>query len=312
MEGETNDGDLEGGATARRGPWRQAAARFWRRPLGVLALAVVALFFLVALLAPVVAPYSVGEISLDLIQHPQSPLAVHHLLGTDVLGHDYLTQMLFAVRETMLSAFLCALLATSFGAVVGLLSGYFRGPFETASSFVMQVVVAVPAIAVLGFVSTRYKFLLTPFQNALWLALLFWPSVSRVVATSVGSLQHSEFVEAAYVSGASGRRIVFRHLLPNVSGPIVVAATWLVAQAIVVVATVQYLGYSFNEAHQPTLGGLVADGTNAPSLILSGSVGLGVVWWLYVLPSVVLVVLLLSVTFLGDALDEALNPASVG
>jgi peptide/nickel transport system permease protein len=310
MEGERNDGGLEEDATPRRGPWRQAAARFWRRPLGVAALAVVALFFLVALLAPLIAPYAVGQISLELIQHPQSPLAAHHLLGTDVLGHDYLTQMLFAVRGTMLSAFLCVLLAVPAGAVIGLLAGYFRGPFETASSFVMQVVVAVPAIAVLGFVSTRYKFLLTPFQNALWLALLFWPSVSRVVAASVGSLQHSEFVEAAHASGGSTTRILFRHLLPNVSGPIVVVATWIVAQAIVVVATVQYLGYSFNEAHQPTLGGLVADGTNAPAMILSGSVGLDAVWWLYVLPTVALVVLLLSVTFLGDALDEALNPAS--
>ena len=296
--------------TTRRGPWRQAAARFLRRPLGVVALAAVAAFFVVALLAPVLAPYPVGQIFIELIQHPQAPLARSHLLGTDVLGHDYLTAMLFAIRGTMLSAFFCAVLATGVGVVVGLVAGYVRGPIEATSSFFMRVIVTVPAIAVLGFVSTRYKFLLTPFQNALWLALLFWPTVSRVVITSVASLRTREFVEAAHAAGASTTRILLRHLLPNVSGPIVVAATWIVSQAIVVVATVQYLGYSYNEAHQPTLGGLVADGTNAPALILAGNVGIGAVWWLYVLPSVVLVVLLLAVTFLGDSLDEALNPAA--
>jgi peptide/nickel transport system permease protein len=296
--------------TARRGPWRQALSRFLRRPLGVVALAIVALLFVLALLAPVLAPYPVGRIFIELIQHPQAPLAAHHLLGTDVLGHDYLTELLFAVRQTMLSAFLCALLATAVGAAVGLVAGYVRGPFEAASSFLMRIVVTVPAIAVLGFVSTRSKVLLTPVQNALWLALVFWPSVSRVVAASAASLRRREFVEAAQAAGASTPRILLRHLLPNVSGPIVVAATVVVGQAIVVVATVQYLGYSYNEAHQPTLGGLVADGTAAPSLILSATVGLGAIWWLYVLPSVALVVLLLSVTFLGDALDEALNPAS--
>ena len=148
MELDTDEGGAgEAVGAPRRGPWRQVLARFWRRPLGVAALAVVGSLFGVALLAPVIAPYPVGQISIELIQHPQAPLAAHHLLGTDVLGHDYLTQLLFAVRETMLSAFLCALLATSVGAAVGLLAGYFRGAFETASSFLMQLVVAVPAIA---------------------------------------------------------------------------------------------------------------------------------------------------------------------
>jgi peptide/nickel transport system permease protein len=307
---EADEGPV-GVVTRRRGPWRQALARFRRRPLGVAAFAIVALLFLVALLAPVLAPYPVGQSFIELIQHPQAPLAAHHLFGTDVLGHDYLTEMLFAVRETMLSAFFCAVFATVVGVAVGLVAGYVHGPFEAMSSFLSRVVVTVPAIAVLGFVSTRYEFLMTPFQDALWLALLFWPGVARVVSTAVASLRNRDFVDAAHAAGASTPRILLRHLLPNVSGPIVVAATWVVGQAIVVVATVQYLGYSYNEAHQPTLGGLVADGTNAPSLILTANVGLGAVWWLYVIPSVALVVLLLAVTFLGDSLDEALNPAAV-
>ncbi len=294
---------------ARRGPWRQALGRFWRRPLGLAALAFVLALFVVALLAPVVAPYQVGQIFIEDIAHPRGPLAPGHLLGTDALGRDFLTQLLWAVRETMLTAFVSAGLATAIGALLGLVAGYVGGPLETAAASLSRVVVSVPAIVVLGYVSTRQPSLLSPFQNALWVALVLWPGVMRIVATHVASLRGREFVEAAHASGASGPRILLRHLLPNVSGPVVVAATSLVAQGVVVVATVQYLGFSANVSHAPTLGGLVADATRAQSLVLSQSVGLGAIWWLYALPSALLVALLLAVTFLGDVLDEALNPA---
>ena len=292
-----------------RGPWRQAFARLRRRPLALVAGGVVGLFVLVALLAPVVAPYPAGASFLELIQKPQAPLAPHHLLGTDVLGHDVLTQLLYAVRETMASAFFCAALATLVGGAIGVIAGYSGGWFDGTAAFVMRVAVSLPAILVLGFVSSRYPGLLTPLQNAFWLTLILWPGVARVVSTSVASLRHREFVEAARAAGASAPHVVFRHVLPNIAGTLIVAATTLVGQSIVIVATVQYLGYSANDAHQPTLGGLVADATAAPSQVLSGTAGIGDLWWLYTFPAVVLVVLLLAVTFLGDVLDEALNPA---
>lgn len=298
------------GRVPSRGPWRQALGRFRRRPGALAAAAVVDVFFLVALLAPVVAPYSAGQASLDLIQKPQAPFAAHHLLGTDVLGHDVLTQLLYAVRWTMLAAFFCAALATLLGGFVGVISGYSGGWFDGTASFVMRVIVAVPAIVVLGFVATRYRLLLTPFQTALWLSLILWPGVARVVSASVASLRQREFVEAARALGASAPRVVSRHVLPHVTGTLAVAATAVVAQSIVIVATVQYLGYSSYDAHQPTLGGLVADAAAAPASILTHTAGIGDVWWLYVLPVGVLVALLLALTFLGDALDDALRPAS--
>jgi peptide/nickel transport system permease protein len=297
-------------APPRRGPWRQAAGRFARRPLGMAALVAVLVLFLVAVLTPRIAPYPVGQIFLELLQHPKPPLSPDHLLGTDPLGHDFLTQMLWAVRETMLTGFLCAGLAAALGAAVGILAGYVGGALDAAVASLSHVVVAVPAIVVLGYVSTRSPLLLSPLQNALWLAAILWPGVARVVAASASSLRRREFVEAAHAAGASGPRLVFRHVLPNASGPIVVAATSIVAQAVLVTATVQYLGFSSNQAHAPTLGGLVADATQAQSLILTGHPGIGDVWWLYALPSALLVALLLAVTFLGDQLDEALNPAA--
>jgi peptide/nickel transport system permease protein len=300
-----------GASAARRGPWRQALGRFARRRLGVAALAFVLALFGVGLLAPTLAPYQVGQIFLPLVSRPQPPLSAHHLLGTDALGRDFLSQLLWAVRETTLAGFFCAGLATAIGALLGLVAGYGGGAVEAAATSLSRVVVSVPAIVVLGYVSTRTPTLLSPFQNALWVAVILWPGMARVVATHVATLRRSEFVEAAHAAGASGPRILLRHLLPNVSGPIVVAATSLVAQGIVIVATVQYLGFSANESHQPTLGGLVADATKAQSLVLAQAVGLGDIWWLYVLPSALLVALLLAVAFLGDTLDEALNPAAL-
>jgi peptide/nickel transport system permease protein len=306
---EIRSGD-ELGRVPARGPWRQALGRFRRRPGALAAAAVVDVFFLVALLAPVLAPYPAGHAALDLIQRPQAPLTPHHLLGTDVLGHDELTQLLYAVRWTMLAAFFCAAIATLIGGVVGVIAGYSGGWFDGTAAFVMRVIVAVPAIIVLGFVATRYRVLLTPLQTAFWLSLILWPGVARVVSASVVSLRQREFVEASRASGATAPRIVSRHVLPHVVGTLAVAATAVVAQSIVIVATVQYLGYSAYDAHQPTLGGLVADAAAAPASILTHTAGIGDVWWLYVLPVGVLVALLLAVTFLGDALDDALRPAS--
>ena len=267
-------------------------------------------FFLVALLAPVVAPYPAGQTFLDLIQKPQAPLAAHHLLGTDVLGHDFTDQQLiFAVRETMLSAFFCAALATVIGGVVGIISGYSGGWFDGTTAFVMRVVMSVPASSCSGFVSTRYPLLLTPLQNAFWLSLILGRA-SR--ASSPRRLRHCGTASSSRPRARRARRLRGSCLVTCCrTSP--GRSSWRRRRSSprrYIVATVQYLGYSAYDAHQPTLGGLVADATTAQSQILTHTAGIGEVWWLYALPAAVLVVLLLAVTFLGDSLDEALNPAS--
>jgi peptide/nickel transport system permease protein len=292
------------------GPWQQALIRFRRHPLGVVALVVLLAFLVVGALAGVLAPYPAGRTFIELIQKPQPPLTSHHLLGTDVLGRDFLTQLLFAIRQTTLAALACAVMATALGVLVGALAGYMGGWLDSFVSWASGVFVAVPAMAVLIIITVWSRFYPTPFDYALWLTVILWPGVARVVRAELASLRRREFVEAAYAAGASGPRVLLRHLLPNASGQIIVAGTSIVGQSIVIVATVQYLGYAFNQPERPTLGGLVADATVAPSLILTGDVSLSALWWLYVFPAAILVVLLLAVVFLGDALDEALNPVA--
>jgi peptide/nickel transport system permease protein len=297
-------------APARLGPWRQALRRFLRRPLGVLGLAVLAALLLIAALAGPIAPYYPGREFVELITRPQPPLTPHHLLGTDVLGRDFFTQLVFAVRETALSAFVCAGGATAVGVVLGSLAGYYGGWFDELVGWATRVVVAVPAIAVLIVLAVWSPLPLTPLADGLWLMALLWTGVARVVRASVASLRANEYVEAAQASGASSLRVLVRHVLPNASGAVIVAATNVVGQSIAIIATVDYLGYGYNVPERPTLGGLVADATQATATSLGRAPAISSVWWLYVIPAALLVLTLLAVAFAGDALDDALNPAA--
>jgi peptide/nickel transport system permease protein len=292
----------------RRGPWRQALARFRGRPLGVAAFVLLIALIAIGALAGVLAPYYPGQEFVQLIGRAQPPLTAHHLLGTDALGRDYLTQLLFSIRETLLSALVCTGGATVIGVVVGSLAGYFGGWFDDLVAWATGVVVAVPAIAVLIIIAIWSSLPVKPFTDGLWLMALLWPGVARVVRATVASLRTTEYVEAAHASGASDLRVLVRHLLPNASGQIIVAATSIIGQSIAIIATVDYLGYGYNQPERPTLGGLVADATNAAST--GGASPLSAVWWLYVIPAVLLVLLLLTVAFFGDAVDEAVNPAT--
>ncbi len=131
--------------------------------------------------------------------------------------------------------------------------------------------------------------------------LYLWTGIARVVRTSFVSLRAREFVEAAHAAGASGLRVILRHLLPNTAGEVLVGATAVIGQSIVVIATVDFFNYGSQNSDTPTLGGLVADATRGVGLAATP-------WWLYAIPAVALGLLLVSVNFAADTLDDALNP----
>ena len=296
-------------APASRGPWRQAVGRLWRRPLGVVALALLALLLVVGILAGAIAPYYPGQEFIEYITRPQPPLTAHHVLGTDALGRDFLTQFVYAIRETAFSALACAGGSTVVGVVVGALAGFYGGWLDELVGWATRVVVAVPAIAVLIIIAVWSPLPLTPMQDGLWLLLLMWTGVARVVRASVAMQRRNEYVEAAEASGSSSLRILVRHVLPNATGTIIVAATNVVGQSIAIIATVDYIGYGYNKPESPTLGGLVADATQATATSLGNAPSIASVWWLYILPVSLLVLVLLAVAFAGDALGDALNPS---
>jgi peptide/nickel transport system permease protein len=290
------------GAPGRRGPWRQALARFRRQPLGVGALLILLFFFVVGLLAGRIAPYSAGSEFVEFINKPQPLFTPHHWLGTDVIGHDFLTQMLFAIHETLGASLLCAPGAALLGAVTGALAGYYGGVFDAVLTFVSAALWSVPAVAILLIVVIFSKFPVTPAQFAFYLLLYLWPGVARVVRAQFIALRDREFVEAAHAAGASGPRVILRHLLPNSSGPLIVAMSALVGQSIIIIATVDFLGWGTEQVEKPTLGSLIADAARGTGYAAAP-------WWLYVIPAVTLALLLACVNLVGDALDEAFNPA---
>jgi ABC-type dipeptide/oligopeptide/nickel transport system permease subunit len=301
------------GTAFARGPWRQALGRFRRRRVGVAALGILLAFGIVGLLAKTIAPYAADDEFIQFLAHPQPPLTAHHLLGTDAISHDFLSQLLVSVHETVLSALVCAGCTTVVGTIVGALAAYYGGWFDAAVSWLTTVIVAVPAIAFLLVVIIWSRFPVSPIQFAYWLTLVLWTGVARVVRAHVASLRVREYVEAAHALGASGGRIIARHLLPNATGTVLVAATSVMGQSIVLVATIDYLGFGFNEYSRPTLGGLLANAARGTAAIPGTFLPAPSPWWLFVFPAVLLVLLLVCINVVGDALDDALNPrAAIG
>lgn len=283
----------------------QALGRLRRRRLGLAALFVVFGFVVVAVLASSLAPYGAGRVFLQFLNQPQAP-SLHggHLLGTDVIGHDELSQLLYALRRTIFEALLAAGGATLVGVVVGSVAGFYGGVLDAALGWLTGVVVTVPALAVLLLLVVYYS-PLPLWLVGLALAGYLWTGVSRVLRASVASLRVREFVEAAYAAGASDLRVIVRHLLPNSAGLLLVAATSALGQSILIIATADYFQLGAEQPDRPTLGGLIASAT-----LGSGTAsGVATPAYLYIVPTVVLGLLLVSVNFAADTLDEALNPA---
>jgi len=201
----------------------------------------------------------------------------------------------------VLGGLACAAGATAIGLVLGVLAGWLGGPLDAAIGGMTGLVVSVPALAILGVVIV-YDHPVPLWEFPAALALCLWVYVARAVRASFRTLREREFVEAARASGASGLRIVFRHLLPNTAGAALVAATGIVGQSIAIIATVEYLGWGNPQSDRPTLGGLIVHAVNGmPNTDRAP-------WWLWVIPITTLGLLLVCVNFAADTLDDVLEP----
>lgn len=310
MAATTIESSEAGDAFARSGGlWVQAARRFARRPLGIAALLVLLFFVVVAFLAPRIAPYSGVELFMQYLLNPQPP-SFHsgHLLGTDLFGHDFLTQMLWATRESVLGALGCAAVATAVGLVIGAAAGYCGGVVDAVATWLTSLFFAVPALIVLA-ILVALKSPLPLWAFPVTLAGYLWIYVARVVRGGFVALKEREFVEAAHAAGASGSWIVVRHLLPNSVGTLLAAGTAIVGQSTVIIATVTFFGWGNQQSDRPTFGYLFSNVAGSSKYsILSQMPFPAQPWWLWVLPAIALGLFVLSVYFLADTLDEVLQP----
>ena len=309
MTSATATPELAAYATKQRGLTAIALRRFFHRPLAVGALVVAVGIFVAGALAYVIAPDGWNMINL-------SPTAVHHAptfahpFGTDAIGRDMLIRTLYGVRTTEEVALAAAAIASVVGVLVGALAGYYGGWLDAIIMRLADLVSAFPAV-VLTLAVIVYLGVAVPHTLLLVYAAIMWATVARVVRAHIAALREHEFVEAARALGASNTRILFRHLLPNATGTILVAATSLVGQIVLIDATVEFFNYGLSSSVAPSLGNLVSDViqfkfASATTLIVPGSGS----WWIWIFPSLVLVLILVSVNLVGDALDAAFNPGA--
>jgi peptide/nickel transport system permease protein len=285
-----------------RSQWGYVWRRFLRHKLAMASAAVLAIIFLIAIFAPQVAPYAYDEIDLEALYTPPhfetwnllSPQ--NHLFGTDLLGRDYFSRVIYGIRTSVWVALVVAGLSTVIGTAIGAVAGYFGGWGDNLLMRITDLFLTLPTLAVL-LVAAAYLGQGDPMRVAIILALLFWTPLARIVRGIFLSLREKEYVEAAKALGSPDRRIIIRHMLPNTLGPIIVNATLLIATAILVEAALSFLGFGI-QPPTPALGKLIDDGQ---------SEGLKL-WWLVTFPGLVIVLIALCINFIGDGLRDALDP----
>jgi ABC-type dipeptide/oligopeptide/nickel transport system permease subunit len=288
-----------------RSQWAYARMRFLRHRLAVASLVVLILISLVGAFAPWIAPYGFDELDLDNTTSPPT-LEDWHLFGTDQLGRDYLSRVIFGIRTSLWVAVVVALLSTAIGTAIGAIAGYFGGQVDNLLMRFTDLILTLPGLAILLTAAVYFGqddsevfgvTLPQPLKIGLILAFLFWTSVARIVRGLFLSLREKEFVEAAKAAGASDSRIIVRHMLPNCVGPIIVNATLVVATAILVEAALSFLGFGIQPPNA-ALGKLISDGQGEGFNL----------WWLVTFPGLVIVIIALAINFVGDGLRDALDP----
>lgn len=271
-----------------------ALGRFARDRLGMIGLAGLLLMAGGAALGGRLWRYGYSDVTEEVASAP----SWKHPLGTsDITGHDLLAQVLRGTQRSMQVALVVALLSTAIGVLVGAMAGYRGGFVDSLLMRLTDLVLTVPAIAVLSVLAASARSARTWLFIGLILAALTWPRKARLARSVFVSLREEQFVEAARAAGAGTLRILWRHLLPNAAAPITVAATLSVATAILGEAALSYLGLGLS-APDTSLGKLIADGQNVATTRP----------WLFYFPGMAIAVMVLSVNFVGDALRRVFDP----
>jgi ABC-type dipeptide/oligopeptide/nickel transport system permease subunit len=275
-----------------RSQWSYARMRFFRHRLALIGLIGLVIIFGAGIFANFVAPYGYAQI--DLAHILQGPSRAHYF-GTDALGRDQFTRVVWGIRTSMEVGVFVAFLSTFVGLIIGAVAGFLGGWMDNLLMRFTDLVLTLPLLAVLLTATTLLG------QGSQWrvsliLVFFFWTTTARVVRGVYLSLREKEYVEAAKASGAGDMRLMFRHILPNTLGPIVVNATLAVGTAILVEAALSFLGFGIKPP-TPSLGVLVSDAQANPQQ-----------WWLTIFPGLTIVAIVLCVNFVGDGLRDALDP----
>jgi oligopeptide transport system permease protein len=277
-----------------RSLWQDALSRLMKNHLAGFGLRVVIFLMLIALFADVIAPFSYEEQDLAL---GASPPSSEHWLGTDTLGRDLFTRILYGSRVSLMVGFLATFVALTIGVMWGTVSGYFGGRTDMVMMRIVDILYALPFtifIILLMVVFGRNIYLLFFAIGA-----VEWLTMARIVRSQVMSIRNQEYIDAVISMGLPKWRIITRHILPNILGPVIVYTTLTIPGVILLESFLSFLGLGI----QPPM-------SSWGSLISNGVETMEEYPWLLIFPALTLSVTLFSLNFLGDGLRDAIDPRS--
>ena len=275
-------------------PRRLLLRRLARHRLALFSFGTFGFLSLICLSAPWIAPAEFDAIDLGSIR--QAP-SLSHWMGTDDLGRDLLSRLLYGGRISILIGILSALLSTGIGTLIGAAAGFYGGWGDNLLMRFTDLSYSIPTLPLLIVLSSYTQ--TEASAMILIIGLLSWMATARIVRSQVLSLKEMEYVEAARSMGASSIRILTRHILPNTMGPIIVGATLAVGNAILIESSLSFLGLGV-QPPTPTWGNLLQD----------SQATMATKPWLTIFPGLAILLTVLSINFMGDGLQDALDPTS--
>ena len=272
------------------------ANSFWKRfkqnKLAVLGGLVVAVLFTIAIFAPAITPYDPNAIN---VQNILEPPGFTHLFGTDDLGRDILSRIIWGSRISLSVGFVAVGISTFIGVILGALTGYYGGWVDRVIMRFVDIMLSIPTffllLAVIAFLEPGISNIM------IVIGLTSWMGVTRLVRAEFLSVKEREFTQSARAIGAGDMRIIFRHILPNSIAPVIVSAVLGVAGAILTESALSFLGI-----------GVQPPASSWGNILTIGKDNIEIAWWLSVFPGVAILVTVLAYNLLGEGIRDAIDP----
>ena len=268
--------------------------KFKNNKLAVIGVFIILILVLLSVCAPLLTDYTISET--DLFNIKMAPNS-EHILGTDELGRDVFTRLIYGGRVSIVVGVASMTLQLVIGVIMGAIAGYFGGIAEKIIMRIIDVIMCFPffviAISVAAVVGPGVKNLI------IIIGFLMWPNIARIVRAEILSLKENDYIMAAKAMGLSSFEIIKSHILPNIMSPILVASTLAIANGILTEASLSFLGIGV-KLQQPSWGNMLIAAQNIGTLQRE--------WWLWIPAGSLIILMVLSINFVGDGLRDALDP----
>jgi peptide/nickel transport system permease protein len=281
-------------STKRRGQIKSIWFRYKKNKLAMTGLILMGVLIFIAIIAPLIADYEQDAVSQNMKIRLQPP-SIEHIFGTDQYGRDMFARIIFGARVSLAVGLASVVISSVLGILIGSISGYYGGMIDNILMRTMDVLLAIPSI----FLAIAIVAALGPGLINLLIAMSisYTPGFSRIVRSSVLSVKNQEFIEAAIACGTKDNRIIFKHVIPNAIGPILVQVTLSIARAIIHVSSLSFLGLGVKPP-MPEWGSMLAEGK---PLMRDNQ-------YLVVIPGIAIVLSVMALNLIGDGLRDALDP----